>query len=75
MRVPYGAKVFSYRDGFTVHKLGAMHHREDGPAIILPGEWVEWWLNDKKYSLEEFVEKTPYLQTPGERLAFYLKWK
>ena len=30
-------------------------HRDDGPAIVHSGDKKEWWLNDKKYSKDEFI--------------------
>ena len=39
--------------------LNGKLHREDGPAVEWPNGNKEWWLNDKPYTLEEFLEKTP----------------
>ena len=32
-----------------------MRHREDGTAIKYPWGDKEWWLNNKKYTGDEFV--------------------
>tara|TARA_R110000851_G_scaffold252869_1_gene405325 strand:- start:33 stop:299 length:267 start_codon:yes stop_codon:yes gene_type:complete len=35
------------------------HHKEDGPAIILPDDKLEWWLNDRSHAFNEWLELTP----------------
>ena len=56
-----------FKDGYL--------HREDGPAWYRSCGDCFWFLHGTEYTLEEFVKKTPYLKTDGERLMFYLKWK
>ena len=42
-------------------------HREDGPAMIHKDGNVEWALEDKKISFEEWCEKT---NKPQEEITF-----
>ena len=53
-----------------------LFHREDGPAAYnAVTNRLFWYLHGEDYILEEFIQKTPYLKTDGERTMFYLKWK
>jgi hypothetical protein len=46
--------VYTY---YTVYNIKGTKilHREDGPAIIYTDGYLEWWLNNKAYSKEEWL--------------------
>jgi len=52
-------------DGSYVHGDGEIYwynelgdiHREDGPAVIALDGSVDWFLNDKRYSFDEWLIK------------------
>ena len=54
-------------DGSWLHNDGDVYwynergdtHREDGPAVISINGDVEWLLNSKRYTLDEWLKLTP----------------
>ena len=50
-------KVRVHDDGDKYWFLNGKRHREDGPAIEYCGGTKHWWLNDVKYTEEEFNKK------------------
>jgi hypothetical protein len=62
--IHYGAK--QQPDGSWLHDDGDVYwfndegdvHRADGPAIIRNGH-MYWSLNDREYSLEDWLKRTP----------------
>ena len=48
-------KVVEWADGHKHWYLNGQLHREDGPAIVMPGGYKEWWLNYKfvKHNAED----------------------
>jgi len=67
------------KDGLVIDEEGTRRwyqngrlHRTDGPAI----EWANghrWYLNDKSYSFEEYVNKV-YPNDSPKKTLFILKW-
>lgn len=47
--------IYPYGDEFW-HQHGKLH-REDGPAVIYGSGYVCWYLNDVKYTFEEWAGK------------------
>ena len=49
---------YTYTNGTVVYRLycvyGGLLHREDGPAVISPSGFGEYWLNGKKQSKKVF---------------------
>lgn len=50
---------YIYNDGTGVYRLyyiygGYLLHREDGPAVIYPSGFAEYWLDGKKCSKKVF---------------------
>ena len=49
---------YTYTNGTVVYRLycayGGLLHREDGPAVIYPSGFAEYWLNGKKRSKKVF---------------------
>jgi hypothetical protein len=54
----YGAKYW---------KLNGLSHREDGPAILGPDGYKEWWLYGKYYFFEDWFQKL----TPEQQLNYF----
>jgi len=50
-----------------------LRHREDGPAIERANGDHRWYLNDKSYSFEEYVNKV-YPNDSPKKTLFILKW-
>ncbi len=46
-----------YSDGTKEWYLNDELHREDGPAIEEPNGEVHWYLNNRRYSFEDYIEK------------------
>ena len=61
---PWGANVWYNESGFA--------HRTDGPAVIRLDGKTEWWLNDKKYSFQEWADELNLDQKT--RLEMVMKW-
>ena len=37
--------------------INGKRHREDGPALVYSGGEIEYWLNNKKYTKEDWEEE------------------
>ena len=44
-----------YPDGYKEWRFNGQLHRTDGPARIWVDGYREWYLDDKKYTEEEFA--------------------
>lgn len=51
-------EVAKYLNGSMFWYLNNIRHREDGPAILYPDGYKEWWLNGLKLTENEFEEET-----------------
>ena len=67
------------RNGMHIGRWGikrwfkdGQYHREDGPAVIFPDDTKFWWLNDKLYSFDEWLEALD--ASDGDKLFLKLKW-
>lgn len=54
--------TYSYREDIGGNRIwldeDGRFHREDGPAVERADGTKYWYLNDKKYTEEEFLKKT-----------------
>jgi len=49
---------------YTAYFLNYKLHRTDGPAIEWDDGYKEWWINDKRYSEQEFNDYIHSLKIP-----------
>ena len=61
-----------WENGTKIWCQNGFAHREDGPAVICANGSVEWWLNDKKYSFQEWADKLNLDQKT--KLEMIMKW-
>lgn len=54
--------------------FGKFIHRRDGPAVIYRDGTYAWFWMDTEVSLEEYVRKNNRLNSPGEKMYFYMHW-
>ena len=47
--------TLEYHNGINEWFRNGSLHREDGPAIEFPDGSTEWWLDDERYTKEEYV--------------------
>jgi len=61
-----------YHNRSIYWKVNDKLHREDGPALRSFDGICYWWLNDKLYTFEEWLEKTPI--SDEEKILLKLKY-
>ena len=60
-------------DGSRFWYQNGLLHRLDGPAIIWPNGSLRWWIDDRRYSLNEYLEKNNKL-TQEQKVMMLLKY-
>jgi len=58
-------------NGTKIWKLNGKFHREDGPAFEHTNGSRGWWLNDKRYSFDNWLDVNNYL-TDQEKVMMKL---
>ena len=61
---------FIRQDGTKIWRTDGKVHRLDGPAIEYPCGHIAWYLNDRRYTFDEFLELTPI--SPEEKFMLKL---